>query len=292
MAQLMNGGDSVALARIAMQSSELGALLSRVATAGPSELAALQTDVLAVAAAVADSVQQARDGSTAATAALNLADARTTSRATVASVMAGMGDFHLDFASADDERNYRKREAERAADLAAQQAKHTPAGDLNGAGDALGQMVDAQAHGAQGPEFDRRWNALIDSTERLREAAKANGMSTEEFDRHLRDDLRRIMKAKGLTSAEIEARFALNPDPMQAAKTLFRDDADLAAAQRSAERAAMIDGSADAAPLDNVREAIAAMRASGMSAPPADDASPSGHGLLARNTSAAASRTV
>ena len=191
---------------------------------GPADMAALAS-VLTTAHATATALEAALS-TTAAQAAEQLVTASTAARATVQSVMSGMRDFdgQLQFASNDDQRAYREQEAERRVYVQAQLATGTPEGNLNAAGATMGQMADAKAHGAGGPEFDMRWGELVATTEKLRDAAKANGVSTEEFDRHLRADLRRFMKAKGLSDAQIDARFAVTPDPLEAAKAYVQDD--------------------------------------------------------------------
>ena len=75
MAQLRGTGNTAGLALIEHQSTELAALVSRIATAKPGELSALQSEVVAAAAAVSDSVQQANAAGAATGAAGGLASA-------------------------------------------------------------------------------------------------------------------------------------------------------------------------------------------------------------------------
>ncbi len=138
-----------------------------------------------------------------------------------------MKDFdpYLQFGPGDMEADYRKREAERRAYIAAEQAKGTPQGDLNASGAAVGQMADAAAHGAaNSPEFQSRWDALVDSTAKLRAQMVREGHDVSEFDNRLREDLRHIMKAKGVPDAKIDALFAANPNnPLEAAKAFVAE---------------------------------------------------------------------
>ncbi len=192
-------------------------------------------------------------------------------RAKVDEVMHGMKDFdpYLRFANEHDEAEYRRREEERRAYIDAQHGKGTPEGDLNASGAAVGQMADAAAHGASdSPAFRQRWDELVASTEKLREAARANGVSTEEFDRRLREDLRRILKSKGLSDAQIDAQFAAHPDPLDAAKAYVGgEDVDAIAVKVAKnERVATenIVVSAPPPPSSSIADAMATLRAAGV----------------------------
>ena len=202
---------------------------------GSADMAAL-ANVLTVAQSTATALEAA-SSATSDRAAEQLAAASDEARTTARSVMTGMHDFdgQLRFASTDDRDAYRDREADRRAYIV--QQPNTPAGNLNASGAAIGQMADAHAHGAGGPEFDKRWNELVAKTEKLRDAAKANGVSAEEFDHRMREDLRTILKSKGLSDAQIDARFAANPDPLDAIKSYAQGDADLESVQKAAQKA-------------------------------------------------------
>lgn len=181
----------------------------------------------------------------------------------------------LDFASQEDERAYREREAERRAYIADQRAKGTPEGDLNAAGAGLGQLADAKAHGAGGPEFDKHWNDLVTTTEKLREAVRRSGGSTKEFEDRLRADLRRIMQSKGMTDAEIDAQFAAHKDdPLEAAKGFVGGEKDVRALGAGAERSAhniivdgvAQDGAAQTADPQRANQAVMALNADAIAA--------------------------
>ena len=202
----------------------------QIGRASTGMLTVMQADIVATVATARATVQQGRAAAIAAEVAIVLNEAAVASRATVNAVMADMHRFdrYLQFGPGDDETAYRQREADRLRDITAQQAKGTPQGDLNAAGGAIGQMVDAKAHGAgSSPEFEQRWNELVATTEKLRDAIGRNGGSTKEFDDRLRTDLRVILKAKGLLDAQIDARFAANPDPLEAAKDYVASEDDV-----------------------------------------------------------------
>ena len=241
VAELVSSGASTSAADA--QLSILAGLQASIGTAGPAALAAMTGEIASAVAQAKTLADQAREQTNAATAssALALADAARASRLAVNDAMEAARHFQLTFASPADEADYRKREDERRHYIAAQDAKHTPAGDLNASGAGVGQLVDAKAHGAQGPEFDKQWTALVTTTEKLREQVRASGGSTKEFDDHLRNDLRQIMKSKGLTNAEIDARFAANPDPLEAAKAYVASGTDIGAIEQVAKRAANSD---------------------------------------------------
>jgi hypothetical protein len=135
-------------------------------------------------------------------------------------------DPYLRFKSAKDEEEYRQREAETKKYIEQQLAKHTPEGDLNAGGGMIGQMLDAHAHGAgASPEFMPRFDALAEKLERQRNALRAAGQSTGEFDHRLDTSARRFLKdAKGMSDAEIDKRMKTFPDPLSAAKSFLKDD--------------------------------------------------------------------
>lgn len=280
-----NGADASA---VQSQLQSLRRLQRHVGGADAATLVNLRRDV---AAAVTTSqavgeTAQASAGSAMADAVRNLAEASAASRSQVQSVMAGMRDFDgaLRFGSDEDQRTYREREAERRAYIEAQQAKNTPVGNLNAAGAAVGQMADAHAHGAGGPEFDKRWDELVATTEKLRNAAEANGVSTEEFDGRLREDLRAILKSKGLTDAQIDAQFAAHPDPLEAAKAYVHDNVDIAKVQRSAERVDAMSQPASSVAQDDVSKLIATLQSAGVVTTPQKSGSQPEHGVTLTGT--------
>lgn len=248
IAELRHGGNGAELAASEDGLLDLAALQRRVATADPATLTTLRHEVAATIGTVTTNAQQARAAASASAAsgevARVLAEAGAASRARVTATMAGMRDFDRDlqFRSKDDEDAYRQREAERRAYVEAQQARHTPEGDLNAAGGAVGQMVDASAHGAgENPAFQQRWNELVATTQRLRDEVRRSGGSTQEFDDRLRTDLRGILQRRGLTDAQIDAQFAAHrDDPLAVARVHVAEEdmGTLDCALRSADHGA------------------------------------------------------
>jgi len=134
-------------------------------------------------------------------------------------------DPYLHFDSPEDEADFRKREAEAQKYINEQLARRTPEGNLNAGGGMIGTMLDANAHGAgNSPDFMPRWNALTADTQRQRAAMHAAGQSTEEYDRNVTDSVRRFLKAKGLSDAEIDKRLSDSANPLDAMKPFLADD--------------------------------------------------------------------
>lgn len=240
---LRRGGDGALLAQNETDLAALAQMRTEIGRAGPTALAAMHGVVTTAVAKAQSSADQARTATATAQTikAQELAAVAAESREQVSAMLRDMRHFDggLRFALPNEEEEYRQREAERRAYIEAEHAKHTPQGDLNAAGGTLCQLIDTKAHspGAT-PELDKRLGELMATTEKLRESAKANGVSTEEFDRRLRDDLRHIMKSKGISDAEINARFAATHDPMEAAKAYIRNENDLQQLRQTAREAA------------------------------------------------------
>jgi hypothetical protein len=198
------------------------ALKGQLATSGPKQLAAISAQIATAVASAATTARQAEQASAAGdnSVSMSLTAARQTAREAVNEVMRGMKDFDssLEFANGQDAADYHRREEARRAYIEAEQAKHTPQGDLNASGGAVGQMADAAAHGAaESPEFQRRWDKLVASTDALRTQLVRDGGDVSQFDAHLREDLRAIMRAKGVPDAKIDAMLAAHPDnPLEA----------------------------------------------------------------------------
>ncbi len=134
-------------------------------------------------------------------------------------------DAHLQFDSDDEKEAYRRREAERQRYLAEQLGRNTPQGDLNAAAAASGQMLVAHAHGAgNSPEWQPRWDKLSATLARQRAAMTAAGQSTEEADAYLRNEVRRFLKAKGLSDEAITAQLASASDPLEVVKPFLGKD--------------------------------------------------------------------
>jgi hypothetical protein len=136
-------------------------------------------------------------------------------------------DSYLRFTSPQDEEDFRKREAETQTYINQQLARGNAEGNLNAGGGMIGEMLDMHAHGAgASAAFMPSWNALVEKTEHQRAAMVANGQSTEEYDRNLKDSVRRFLKSKGLTDAEIDQRLSASANPLDAVKPYLAGGSD------------------------------------------------------------------
>lgn len=220
----------------------LTTLRDTIATAKSSNLATVRGDVINLVAASTALVQQARTAGSAANAdqAAELAASGVALRSELASAHANLFekrvfDPFLSFASEEDKEAYRRREAEARRYIDQQMVKGTPEGDLNAAGATMGQMLDAHAHGAgNSPEFLPQWNRLVEATERQRAALRAEGRSTEEFDRNMVASIRRYLRDKGLTEAQIDAALADAANPLDAVKPYLNDEKEAKGLERLA----------------------------------------------------------
>lgn len=215
------------------QLSSLSALQASLSSAGPGELASLRPAVAATVAASTSAAQQARSGATgAAPESAQLAATGGAVRRELAALNADLFERRifdpcLTFASKDDEEAYRRREAEARAYIERQLAVGSREGELNAAGATMDRMLDAHAHGADSSaEFLPRWNRLVETTHKHREAMRAEGYSTEEFDRNLASSVRRFLRDKGLSEAEIDAKLAVTANPLEAVKPFLRTEQD------------------------------------------------------------------
>jgi hypothetical protein len=230
-------GDSVLQSRLADAGAQTGAAAAELSLALSSPSALGQIDLSALASVVQSGEASAlkAEAAAAATRAELLRNVAVTSAATRQEVQSlsqdlferKIFDAYLHFASPEDEADYRKREAAAHKYIDQQLAKNTPEGDLNAGGGMMGQMLDAHAHGAgDSPDFLPRWNALVEKTERQHAAMRAAGQSTEEYDRNLNASVRRFLKAKGLSDAEIDKRPAASNNPLDAVKPYLKNDKD------------------------------------------------------------------
>jgi hypothetical protein len=148
-------------------------------------------------------------------------------------------DSYLHFTSPEDEAGYRRHEAAAQKYTNDQLARGTPEGNLNAGGGMLGQMLDADLHGAgNSPQFLPRWNALVAKTSQQCAAMHTTGQTTEEFDRHVATSVRSFLKAKGLSDAEIDKRLAASANPLDAVKPVLADDHAVRSPEGQRERAA------------------------------------------------------
>jgi len=243
LAELSNASDGSALAEGQAQLSNLQTLAQSVSTAGPVALARLRTQVTALVAASAATIQQARATGTAATAeSAQLAAASVATRNEVQTLSHDLFERHvfdpLHFTSAEDKADYRRHDAEAQRYINAQLARQTAEGNLNAAGGIMDRMLDAHAHGAgDSPDFLPRWNRLVETTGKQRELMRAEGRSTEEFDQHVQDSVRRYLKSQGLGDREIEARLGASADPLDAVKPYLHSEREAQALDQSVIRA-------------------------------------------------------
>jgi hypothetical protein len=264
------GADASALAN---QRQSLQQLQKQVGTANLTTLAGLRAEIAGAVATTQTLAEQGRAIATTAgqAAAEALATASTNSRAQVTSIIRDMHRFdaYLHFASAEDEAAYRKHEAERLAYINAQHAKGTAEGNLNAAGAALGQLADAKAHGAgDSPEFERKNAELAKTADQLRDALRANGGSTKEFDDRLREDTRAILRNKGLSQAQVDAHLAAHAEsPIEGIVSISPPSA-VSSAPTQPQKATT---TAATSQPDDIADIAAALKAAGVvSASPTD----------------------
>ena len=227
------GTDAGLIAECEDQRGALLALQQGLASASPAALQTMRREVAAAIGASQGVLQQVRAATAgAAGESAQLAAAGAATRREVQSLHADLFerrifDGNLRFTSNEDEEAYRQREAENRKTMERQLAANTPEGNLNAAGTAMGQMLDAHAHGAgASPDFLPRWNRLVDTTHKHREALRNEGRATDEFDRNLASSVRRYLRDKGLSDAEIEAKLAVATDPLDAVRPYLKNDDD------------------------------------------------------------------
>jgi hypothetical protein len=145
---------------------------------------------------------------------------------------------YLRFSSADDEAGFRARTAATQNYVKAQLDRGTAEGNLNAGGGMMDYMLNAHAHGAgKSPEFMPHWNRLAEDTERQRGAMHAAGQSTDEFDRNLKASVRRFLKAKGLSDAEIDEQLAKSASPQDAVNPFLHSGSDRGNLEHQVQRA-------------------------------------------------------
>ena len=225
------------LASAAGQVGNAAAALSRAlnssgSSLSPADLAALESAVQSVDVGSIVTEASAVGGSAGASAAANLAAASAATRDDVVSLSHDvfdqkLFDRYLHFSSAQDEAAFRTHAAEVHKYVDAQLARGTAEGNLNAGGGMVDYMLDAKTHGAgDSPDFMPRWNRLAADTQREHAAMTAAGQSTAEYDRTVTASVRRFLKAKGMTDAEIDKRLVAGADPLDVVKPFLGDDRD------------------------------------------------------------------
>jgi hypothetical protein len=255
-------GDKALIALAEAQRQELAGLLRAIAGTGPAGLTAMRAQVAAAASGSAGLAQQARSASSMQAERAELAAASTASRQQVQSLMRDLHRFDsfLSFASPEEEAEYRRREAERRAYIDKQHGRGTPEGDLNANAAALGQLADAEAHGAgASPDFQSKWDDLSRSYDRLHSNIRQAGGSTREADEVLARDVRQTLRRNGRTDQEIDAMLAAQGgDPLKLAQ------AEMA---RSPAQAQTAQPNTEIPQRNELEDAMAALRAAGVTAP-------------------------
>jgi hypothetical protein len=162
-----SGADSAALAN---QGQALQQLQKQVGSANLGSLLALRGDVTATAASATALANQAISTATSAAANANLSPAQR-ARASLETLQRDLFenkvlDPYLKFSSAKDEEEYRKREAERDAEIKRALALGTPGGLRRATNLMQEQLRDAGAHGAdRSPDFERLVNTASEARE-------------------------------------------------------------------------------------------------------------------------------
>ncbi len=203
-------GDSTGVAQGQAQLQFIRALQRRVEQTGGASLASLRAEITAAISA-GQSVAQA---TASAEARAHSAEAiHAASEAAHREVSSFVHDFYdrkefdpyLRFASAQDEEEYRKREAERRAAIEKEQAKGTPEGNRSALNLSIEQMEDAGAHGAdQSDAFRERLRRMKESRTNL-ESAMENPVATKPAPPLVDQDLLATLKEAGVTVADQDA---------------------------------------------------------------------------------------
>lgn len=146
------------------------ALKGKLQLASPSSIAAIQADIASCVAAAAGIAQQAQTANSGASQASNQQTIASTSAASRAAVASFAKDYYekkvfdpyLHFSSAEEEHEFRRREAERKEEIERTQALQTPEGNLRANTLAIDQLDDAGAHGAdKSPDFATTRQRLV-----------------------------------------------------------------------------------------------------------------------------------
>jgi len=160
--------NSLAIGQAEAQLHGLTLLRKRIDRADPATLNAIRAEVVASVAATQSFVQQTQGAGSAVTAEkAALQQASEAARGSVTDFMHGFYDEkkfdrYLQFASVEDEQEYRRREDERKRDIEKALAEHTPEGNLRANKHAIEQLKDAGAHGAdKSPDYQPTLHGLL-----------------------------------------------------------------------------------------------------------------------------------
>lgn len=252
------GDDRAAHGRLAAAADRLSAVVSELSQAVNSGVFPLRAADLAAIGSIVQSgeahaalAEASSPMATSVTLAANVATASAETRTETESLARDVFDRHifepyLRFRSAEDEAEFRKRQAADKKYVDEQLARHTPEGDLNASGGMIDSMLDLHAHGAgNSPQFTPRYNAIVEKAQRQHDAMRAAGQPTAEYDRNLDSSLRHFLKAEGhLTNAEIEKRLKGVANPLDVVKPYLDNSPGADPAKRKDQHADAMGGDA------------------------------------------------
>ena len=207
-------GNAAALSDGNAQLQLLSALQRQIGVANPTALAGMRGEIIATASAAQAVVLQSRSAALSSERMAELRDVTNATRQTISDVAHDLFekkklDPYLQFDSAQDEAEYRKREAERQAYIKTELAKGTPEGALNAATATKEQLEDARDHGAgASPDFDGMLTATEDAEQALRSVMPSDvAPSTAKTEApKAQDDFRDLLAAfrdTGVTTTDV-----------------------------------------------------------------------------------------
>ena len=148
-------------------------------------------------------------------------------------------DQWLQFDSAQEQEEHERRRKMREAEAQYYTQSGKPEDALRAIGTMQGQMLDDAAHGAtNSPEFERKWNELLEMQQRQVQAMKDMGRSTKDIDDQIRATLRKELQRINKLSAEQIEQVMGSDDPMAAAKAYLSQDRESIARLEQATRQA------------------------------------------------------
>jgi hypothetical protein len=169
------GADPALITQSEQQLALILSLKGQLAAAGPKQLAAISSQIATAISAAASTANQAQQAAAAgiSSGGGSMASASQAARETVnefedAYFKQHKFDAYLQFKSAEDERAFHEREAQRQAEIERARAQHTPEGDKRALDLSLAQLDDAGAHGAdKSPDFEPMRKKMQDANTAL-----------------------------------------------------------------------------------------------------------------------------
>jgi hypothetical protein len=162
----------------------LSSLQRTVGAANPVALAQMRGEIAATVSAAQAVAAQGRSAASSDDKAVELAETTANTRRTIGDVSEKLFerrvlDPYLNFASPEDEAEYRRREAERQEYVRRELAKGTPQGALNASNATIAQLEDARDHGGdRSPDFDTLLSRATVARDQQRAAITNAGAST------------------------------------------------------------------------------------------------------------------